>query len=64
MVEAFAKKPFAYWREHLKTMKGQWAPIQSFLELINDEQAIANDMIIEVEAADGGRPLRLGPIQR
>jgi crotonobetainyl-CoA:carnitine CoA-transferase CaiB-like acyl-CoA transferase len=65
MVEAFAKKPFAYWREHLKSMKGQWAPIQSFLELINDEQAVANDMIIEVEAADGGRPLKLvrGPVQ-
>jgi crotonobetainyl-CoA:carnitine CoA-transferase CaiB-like acyl-CoA transferase len=65
MVEAFAKKPFAYWREHLKTMKGQWAPIQSFLDLIKDEQAIANDMIIEVEAADGGQPLKLvrGPVQ-
>jgi crotonobetainyl-CoA:carnitine CoA-transferase CaiB-like acyl-CoA transferase len=65
MVEAFAGKPFAYWREHLKTMKGQWAPIQSFLDLIKDEQAIANDMIIEVEAADGGRPLKLvrGPVQ-
>jgi crotonobetainyl-CoA:carnitine CoA-transferase CaiB-like acyl-CoA transferase len=65
MVEAFARKPFAYWREHLKTMKGQWAPIQSFLDLIKDEQAVANDMIIEVEAADGGRPLKLvrGPIQ-
>ncbi len=65
MVEAFAGKPFAYWREHLKTMKGQWAPIQSFLDLIKDEQAIANDMIIEVEAADGGQPLKLvrGPVQ-
>ena len=65
MVDAFAKKPFAYWREHLKTMKGQWAPIQSFLDLIKDEQAIANDMIIEVEAADGGEPLKLvrGPVQ-
>ena len=65
MVVAFAAKPFAYWREHLKTMKGQWAPIQSFLDLIKDEQAIANDMIIEVEAADGGQPLKLvrGPVQ-
>ena len=65
MVEAFARKPFSYWREHLKTMKGQWAPVQSFKELLNDEQALANDMIIEVEAADGGKPLRLvrGPVQ-
>ncbi len=65
MVEAFAEKPFAYWREHLKTLKGQWAPILTLLELAEDEQALANDMIIEVEGADGGKPLRLvrGPVQ-
>jgi crotonobetainyl-CoA:carnitine CoA-transferase CaiB-like acyl-CoA transferase len=46
-------------------MKGQWAPIQSFEDLLSDQQAIANDMIIEVEGADGGEPLRLvrGPVQ-
>lgn len=65
LVKAFGAKPFAYWREHLKTMKGQWAPIQSFKDLLTDEQAVANDMIIEVEGADGGAPLRLvrGPVQ-
>ena len=65
LVKAFAAKPFAYWREHLKSLKGQWAPIQSFEDLLTDEQALANDMIIEVEGADGGDPLRLvrGPIQ-
>jgi crotonobetainyl-CoA:carnitine CoA-transferase CaiB-like acyl-CoA transferase len=64
MVEAFAKKPFAYWREHLKTMKGQWAPVLTFKEIIEDEQALANDMIVEVEGADG-EPLKLvrGPVQ-
>jgi crotonobetainyl-CoA:carnitine CoA-transferase CaiB-like acyl-CoA transferase len=65
LVKAFGARPFAYWREHLKSMKGQWAPIQSFEDLLTDEQALANDMIIEVEGADGGDPLRLvrGPIQ-
>jgi crotonobetainyl-CoA:carnitine CoA-transferase CaiB-like acyl-CoA transferase len=64
MVKAFAAKPFAYWKEHLKTMRGQWAPVQSFTELIDDEQALANDMSIEVDGADGN-PLRLvrGPVQ-
>lgn len=64
-VEVFAHKPFAYWREHLKTMKGQWAPIQSLVELASDEQALANDMLVEVEAHDGGKPLRLArnPVQ-
>jgi len=65
MVEAFAKQTFDYWREHLKTYSGQWAPIQTFRDLLTDEQAIANDMIIEVEGADGGEPLKLvrGPVQ-
>lgn len=62
---AFASKPFAYWRQHLKTMKGQWAPVQSLLDLADDEQALANDMLFEVEAADGGEPIKLvrGPVQ-
>ena len=65
MVEAFAAKPFAYWKRQLKTLKGQWAPVQSFAELTEDEQALANDMVFEVEAADGGAPMRLvrGPVQ-
>jgi crotonobetainyl-CoA:carnitine CoA-transferase CaiB-like acyl-CoA transferase len=65
LVEAFAKQPFDYWRKQLKTMKGQWAPILSFAELVEDEQPLANDMIIEVDGADGGKPLRLvrGPVQ-
>jgi crotonobetainyl-CoA:carnitine CoA-transferase CaiB-like acyl-CoA transferase len=65
LVKAFAARPFDYWRQHLKTMKGQWAPIQSFEDLLTDDQAIANDMIIEVEGGDGGAPLRLvrGPVQ-
>lgn len=62
--EAFAKQTFAYWKQHLKTMKGQWAPFQSLLELTEDTQAIANDMIVEYEGADG-KPYRVvrNPIQ-
>ena len=65
IVDAFSKKPFEYWRQHLKTMKGQWAPIQTVRDLISDDQTVANDMIIEVEGADGGAPMRLvrGPVQ-
>lgn len=65
IVKAFAGKPFEYWRRHLKTMKGQWAPFQSLVDLADDEQAVANDMIVEVEAADGGPPFKVvrGPVQ-
>jgi crotonobetainyl-CoA:carnitine CoA-transferase CaiB-like acyl-CoA transferase len=65
IVQAIAAKPFAYWRNHLRTYTGQWAPVQSFLDLATDEQALANDMIFEVEALDGGAPLKLvrNPVQ-
>ena len=65
MVEAFASQTFEYWREHLKSYSGQWAPIQTFRDLLTDQQALDNDMIIEVEGADGGEPLKLvrGPVQ-
>ena len=62
---AIAAKPFAYWRQHLKTMRGQWAPFQSLIDLNTDEQALANDMVVEVDAADGGAPFKVvrGPVQ-
>ncbi|MBV1687885.1 CoA transferase [Novosphingobium sp. G106] len=62
---AFAGQTFDYWRNHLRTYSGQWAPVQSFLDLATDEQALANDMIFEVEACDGGAPIKLvrNPVQ-
>lgn len=65
IAKAFASRPFDYWRKHLRTLKGQWAPVQNLLDVASDEQAIANDMLIEVEAVDGGKPLKLvrGPVQ-
>ena len=65
IVEAIGEKPFDYWRQHLRTLKGQWAPIQTLEDLTSDQQALDNDMVIEVEAADGGKPLKIvrGPVQ-
>jgi crotonobetainyl-CoA:carnitine CoA-transferase CaiB-like acyl-CoA transferase len=63
--QAFATKPFDYWRQHLKTFKGAWAAVQSLLNLGGDEQAIANDAFFEVDPIDGSKPLRIvrGPVQ-
>jgi crotonobetainyl-CoA:carnitine CoA-transferase CaiB-like acyl-CoA transferase len=63
--QAFAGQTYEYWRKHLKTLKGQWAAFQSLLELAADDQALANDMIVEVEASDGGPPFKVvrGPVQ-
>ncbi|MDT0478318.1 CoA transferase, partial [Streptomyces sp. DSM 41014] len=59
IAQAIGSKPFEYWRQHLKTMKGQWAPFQSLVDLAGDDQAVANDMIVEVEATDGGKPFKV-----
>ncbi len=62
---AFARHPLAYWKEHLRSFSGQWAAVQSLNELTEDEQALANDMLFEIETIDGADPLKLvrGPVQ-
>jgi len=64
IVDAIAARPFEFWRQHLKTMRGQWAPVQTLSDLATDSQALANDMVVEVEM-DDGKPLKLvrGPVQ-
>jgi crotonobetainyl-CoA:carnitine CoA-transferase CaiB-like acyl-CoA transferase len=65
IIGAFAAQTFDYWREHLKTMKGQWAAVQSLLDLGDDEQAIANDAFFNIEPIDGSAPVRVvrNPVQ-
>ena len=65
LVAAFASQPMSYWRERLRSYSGQWAVAQDFLGLLDDPQALANDMLLDVEAIDGGEPMRLasGPVQ-
>jgi crotonobetainyl-CoA:carnitine CoA-transferase CaiB-like acyl-CoA transferase len=62
---AFAAQSFDYWRNHLKTMKGQWAAVQSLLDLGDDQQAIANDAFFTIEPIDGSPPVRVvrNPVQ-
>ena len=62
---AIAAQSFDYWCLHLKTMRGQWAAYQSVHDVASDEQVLANDLIFEVESADGGAPIRLvaNPVQ-
>lgn len=65
IVGAIASRPFAHWMGQLKTMRGQWAACQSPADVASDEQVLANDLIFEVESADGGAPIRLvaNPVQ-
>jgi crotonobetainyl-CoA:carnitine CoA-transferase CaiB-like acyl-CoA transferase len=63
--KAIRAQPVKFWLERLKTLKGQWAPYQNVLEVSKDEQVLANDLIFDVESADGGPPIRLvsNPVQ-
>jgi len=65
IAEAFGQHPFSYWMEKLRTMRGQWAAYQNSLEVAQDQQVLANDMIYQVESADCGPPIKLvaNPVQ-
>jgi crotonobetainyl-CoA:carnitine CoA-transferase CaiB-like acyl-CoA transferase len=64
VADAIAGKPYSYWAEHLKTMEGQWAPIQSPLEIIDDPQMEANGYIVPVTDLEGNeRRLVANPVQ-
>jgi crotonobetainyl-CoA:carnitine CoA-transferase CaiB-like acyl-CoA transferase len=66
LIKAIAEHPLSYWMKRLSTMKGQWAPYQSVVDVADDPQVIANNMIFEVDAADDtGKPMKLvaSPVQ-
>ena len=64
LADAIARKPFAYWVDHLQTMEGQWEPVQDPLELASDAQVEANGYIVPVTDADGtSRRLVANPVQ-
>lgn len=62
---AIAAKPFVYWCERLQTMRGQWAAVQTVLDLADDPQAKANDTFMEIEPIDGSEAMRIvrSPVQ-
>src|SRR3546814_3273031 len=52
VTKAIAAHPLAYWKERLQTLRGQWAPYQNLMEVSQDQQVIANDLLFEVEAGN------------
>jgi crotonobetainyl-CoA:carnitine CoA-transferase CaiB-like acyl-CoA transferase len=51
--EVIATASLEEWRERLQTMKGQWGPFQTMLQLSTDPQVIANGHIADVDRGDG-----------
>jgi crotonobetainyl-CoA:carnitine CoA-transferase CaiB-like acyl-CoA transferase len=64
ITQVIKTKPFSYWLEHLVTMEGQWAPVQSPLELLSDPQMEANGYFVPVMDLEGNeRKLVANPVQ-
>jgi crotonobetainyl-CoA:carnitine CoA-transferase CaiB-like acyl-CoA transferase len=62
--ERFASETMAEWKRRLADFKGQWAPVQSPLEVMDDPQVTANGYIVQAEAANGDKhPLVATPVQ-
>lgn len=60
----FAERTAEEWRDALQPFTGQWAMVQSTLEVVDDPQAVANGYIVESATAEG-TPFRLAaaPVQ-
>jgi crotonobetainyl-CoA:carnitine CoA-transferase CaiB-like acyl-CoA transferase len=54
LAASFVQRTVAEWRTRLVTMKGQWAPHQSLVMLSTDPQVLANGLLCDVDAGDGG----------
>ena len=61
---AIAARPYSYWIEHLRTIDGPWAPVQSPLEILADPQMEANGYLLPVTDLEGNeRKLVANPLQ-
>jgi len=64
LADLFAAEPLAEWRRRLGSFEGPWEPVQSVLELAEDPQVVANE-IMKVMPSNNGTPVSLvaAPIQ-
>jgi len=61
---AIAGNTYAYWMEALRTLEGQWAPVQSPVEVAADPQVRANGYILQLVDDQGvTRELASSPVQ-
>jgi crotonobetainyl-CoA:carnitine CoA-transferase CaiB-like acyl-CoA transferase len=60
----FLEETYDYWVERLQSMEGQWAPVQSPVDIVHDPQMTANGYLVDVLDADGvTRQLVASPVQ-
>jgi crotonobetainyl-CoA:carnitine CoA-transferase CaiB-like acyl-CoA transferase len=51
--DAIRSDTFAAWKVRFADFDGQWAPVQSSLDVASDPEVIANHMLVSSEASDG-----------
>jgi crotonobetainyl-CoA:carnitine CoA-transferase CaiB-like acyl-CoA transferase len=61
---AIAAQPMSHWKERLRTVRGQWAPVQDSVEIADDPMVVANGYLLET-TTQHGVPIALvtSPIQ-
>jgi crotonobetainyl-CoA:carnitine CoA-transferase CaiB-like acyl-CoA transferase len=62
--DAFAQRTADEWRARLESFTGQWAMVQSTIEVVADPQTVANGYVVDCQTADG-TPFQLAaaPVQ-
>jgi crotonobetainyl-CoA:carnitine CoA-transferase CaiB-like acyl-CoA transferase len=62
--EIFQSRTYDEWRERFKDLKGVWAPVQTTLEVHDDEQVIANGYLEPITVKSGATfTLPANPVQ-
>jgi crotonobetainyl-CoA:carnitine CoA-transferase CaiB-like acyl-CoA transferase len=62
--DIFRSRTYDEWRDRLQTLEGVWAPLQTPLEVHDDEQAIANGYLEPITVASGEQfVLPANPVQ-
>jgi len=51
--DVFATKTKKEWQGHLKNFDLIWAPVNTYLEVVNDPQVLENEYIVEIEHPSG-----------
>ena len=62
MEEEFAKRTTAEWITELRQRDIPCEPVRFAEEIVNDEQALANDFVVEMEHPAGGPYRAAGPV--
>jgi crotonobetainyl-CoA:carnitine CoA-transferase CaiB-like acyl-CoA transferase len=50
---ALASQPLSFWKERLRDVKGQWAPVQDSIDIADDQMVIENGYLLPTKTQNG-----------